>query len=235
MLFNRKDRGGANQTSDIKEAAAPPINNNSTPEPEHHDDFVNPFAQSTPPQSSPSQPSSFETQPTSNPFDNPQPNSPDPFSSASNATNQSMGQPTQSPSFNQPQQTSNPFSGGVDEARIQEMIDETVEKVLEEAWGEITNKVNKVVSWKDKVEQQVNMLKEDIVAIRDGFETLEKKLFSKLSNYDKNILDVNSEMKALEKVFSKITPTLVNNVNELSKIAEDLREETKNKKSMRNG
>lgn len=107
--------------------------------------------------------------------------------------------------------------------KIQEMIDETIEKLLEEKWETIVDNVAKIAAWKEKQESEMKSLKEDLIIIRDNFEKLEKKLSNKLSDYDKNVLDVNSEIKALEKVFQKITPTLVNNVNELSKIAEDLK------------
>jgi len=106
---------------------------------------------------------------------------------------------------------------------IKELIDETVEKIIEEKWDSMTEKIDRVLRWKEKKEEEINMLKEDIVNIAEGFSKLESKLISKISNYDKNILDVNSEIKALEKVFQKITPTLINNVNELSRIADDLK------------
>lgn len=107
--------------------------------------------------------------------------------------------------------------------QIQEMIDETIEKLLEEKWETIVDNVAKIAAWKEKQESEMKSLKEDLIIIRDNFEKLEKKLSSKISDYDKNVLDVNSEMKALEKVFQKITPTLVNNVNELSKITQELK------------
>ena len=120
---------------------------------------------------------------------------------------------------------------GVSREEIEEMVDEVVEKVIEERWKEIVDKIEKVVSWKDKQEAHVNMIKEDVVAIRDAFSSLETKLIGKLGSYDKNILDVNSEIKALEKVFQKITPTLVNNINELSKITKELKEDREDKKT----
>lgn len=113
--------------------------------------------------------------------------------------------------------------GGISREEIEEMINETVEKVIEERWGDIVAKIEKVVSWKEKQEAHVNMIKEDIVSLKDAFENLEKKMITKIGDYDRNILDVNSELKALEKVFQKITPTLVNNINELSKITRELK------------
>lgn len=131
---------------------------------------------------------------------------------------------TNSENMQMPMQQS---QGNMDMEQIQEMIDETIEKIIDERWKKIVEKIEKVASWKEKQEAHINMIKEDIVTIRDSFEKLEKKLTDKISNYDKNIVDVNSEIKALEKVFQKITPTLVNNVNELSKIANKLQDQKK--------
>jgi hypothetical protein len=110
---------------------------------------------------------------------------------------------------------------------IQEIVDETVEQVIEERWQQIIVKIEKVAQWKDKQEQHINLIKEDILTMKESFEKLEKRIINKVSDYDRNILDVNSEIKALEKVFQKITPTLVNNVNELSNIAKIFKADSK--------
>lgn len=145
--------------------------------------------------------------------------------------------------FNQPQEdnlnnfqqnASNFENNSLDRDKIQEMIDETVEKIIDERWEKLVTNIDKVVKWKDKVDNQMNLIKEDIVSMRDGFDELEKKLINKISNYDRNILDVNSEIKALEKVFQKITPTLVNNVNELSRIADELKTPAAKEKFQKN-
>ena len=49
-------------------------------------------------------------------------------------------------------------------------------------------------------------------------------MLTKLESYDTNILDVNAELKAFEKVFSKITPVFVNNIEELKGVVKDLKE-----------
>lgn len=229
MLFgNNKDKEDSKQTQAVKQATTAPTFDEqqkapTTPNPfenqpqtNQDNSFVNPFAKDQPQDQSLSQPTEVPMAPNMN-----EPSAPNPFENQPQTT-----APMQDPFAQAANQTM-----GADMSQIQEMIDETVEKVIEEAWGQLTNRVDKVVNWKDKVEQQILLIKEDIVSMRDGFETIEKKLFNKLNSYDKNILDVNSEMKALEKVFQKITPTLVNNVNELSKIANDLRPEKRSKKS----
>ena len=41
---------------------------------------------------------------------------------------------------------------------------------------------------------------------------------SKISAYDQNIVDVGTEIKAMEKVFQKVLPNLTENVNKLDRI-----------------
>ena len=106
---------------------------------------------------------------------------------------------------------------------VQALINETVEKIIEEKWTSLTENVQKVVDWKSKVEEQITLVKEDVVSMQESFSTLEKRLISKINNYDKSILDVGSEIKAMDKVFQKITPTLVNNVTELGRVVKDLK------------
>lgn len=131
----------------------------------------------------------------------------------------------QTPQYNPPQTNVQHFT--VDE--IQEMIDETVEKIIDDKWDKVVSNVEKVISWKEQLEKQINMLKEDILHMKDEFQNVEKRIANKLNSYDKDIMDVGSEIKALEKVFQKITPTLVNNVNELSRIATTLKESNNSK------
>ncbi len=111
---------------------------------------------------------------------------------------------------------------------VEEIIEEIIEKVVDEKMNTTIKNVKRVISWKEKVENDIAVLKEDIINLKDSFDRLEKRILGKINDYDKNILNVNSEIKALEKVFQKITPTLVNNVNELSRIVRDIKIKSSN-------
>jgi len=172
-----------------------------------------------------------------NPNFNQQPQNP-----TTNSIFQTQEQKSTLPSDTKPQpQTPNPTtptsapletqnSLNISRDQIQEIVDETVEQVIEERWKNIIQKIEKVAAWKEKQEAHINLIKEDIVTMKNSFEKLEKRILDKVSSYDRNILDVNSEIKALEKVFQKITPTLVNNVNELSKIAKTFKDDSETEK-----
>ena len=45
---------------------------------------------------------------------------------------------------------------------------------------------------------------------------------SKIADYDKNLLSVGTEIKAME-VFQKVLPTLTENVGELSRITKEIK------------
>ena len=57
-----------------------------------------------------------------------------------------------------------------------------------------------------------------------SMDSLTKSIMTKISNYDQNIVDVGTEMKAMEKVFQKVLPTLTENVNKLDRMAKGYKE-----------
>ena len=65
--------------------------------------------------------------------------------------------------------------------------------------------------------------------IRADFETLHKGILGKVGEYDQNLTNLGAEIKAMEKVFSKILPTFTENVNELSRLAKDLKMKSSSK------
>jgi len=102
-------------------------------------------------------------------------------------------------------------------------FEEIAEAIVEEKWHEFSRELVKVNEWKDssasrldKVEQSVNDMKSDL-------ESLHKAIVSKISEYDKNLLDVGTEIKAMEKVFQKVLPELTGSVAELSRITKAVR------------
>ena len=71
-------------------------------------------------------------------------------------------------------------------------------------------------------EQELEDLKGDV-------ENLHKAIVAKIGEYDKNLLDVGTEIKAMEKVFQKVLPELTGSVSELSRITKGIK--TKKKKA----
>ena len=49
--------------------------------------------------------------------------------------------------------------------------------------------------------------------------SLNRSMMGKISEYDKNISNVGTEIKAMEKVFEKVLPSLTENVNKLERMS----------------
>ena len=112
-----------------------------------------------------------------------------------------------------------------DDRRVE--VEELVESVIEEKWNVLVNDINTIIEWKNKVETKINALQQDFNHLKQDFDKLHQAVIGKIGEYDKNILNVGAEVKAMEKVFSKVLPMFTENVGELSRVAEVLRKKSK--------
>lgn len=132
---------------------------------------------------------------------------------------QSQQQVPPPPGGNGPQGASNQQSTG---SSVEE-IEEVVETIIDERWKEVTDNIKKVIDWKNLMDQKFEKMDQEIKDLKENFNELYKAIVGKIGDYDRNLLKVGSEMKAMEKVFSKVLPTFTENVNDLARVAEDIR------------
>ncbi|MFP4423600.1 MAG: proline-rich domain-containing protein [Candidatus Woesearchaeota archaeon] len=155
----------------------------------------------------------------------------------------SQGQPTQgmpqppqgAPQGPQgmPQPPSQPpqgYSQGQSYINERTHIEEIAEAIIDEKWDELVKNLNKISEWKDKTEEKINKFEQELQDVRESFDKLHKAIIGKIGEYDQNILNVGTEIKAMERVFQKILPTFTENVNELSRITKDARNSMSPKK-----
>lgn len=118
------------------------------------------------------------------------------------------------------------FGGGMGGggAGNREQIEEIAEAIINEKWESLTKNITKVVEWKDKTDERLTKIEQSIDNLREDYDKLHEAIIGKISEYDKNIINVGTEIKAMEKVFQKILPTLTENVNELSRVTGKLKE-----------
>ncbi|MEK6837062.1 MAG: hypothetical protein AABX69_00285 [Nanoarchaeota archaeon] len=119
-----------------------------------------------------------------------------------------------------------PQPGGYGGSRGQDLsakVEEISEAIIEEKWQDLMKDFNKLIEWKNAVDQRVSVLEQRFSDLKAAFDNLQKGVVEKVSDYDKSVKDVGSEMKALEQVFQKIIPTLTENVNELSRITKGMK------------
>lgn len=129
----------------------------------------------------------------------------------------------------QPEGYPSEMQGMQEVPRNREVIEETTEAIINEKWKEMSATVLKLNEWKDKMEQRMTHLEGNFKALQDNFDKLHQALIAKIGEYDQNIINVGTEIKAMEKVFQKILPTFTENVNELSKITQKIKSDKTSK------
>ena len=99
-----------------------------------------------------------------------------------------------------------------------EQIEEMAEAIIDEKWKEFEEDIRIIIDWKEKTETKVSQIEQQIKDLVNSLNNLHKSVISKISEYDKNITDVGTEIKAMEKVFQKVLPSLTENVNKLDRM-----------------
>ncbi|MBI2662597.1 hypothetical protein HYX11_04010 [Candidatus Woesearchaeota archaeon] len=107
---------------------------------------------------------------------------------------------------------------------IYDRMQELIEKSIDEKWDELISEVKKIIEWKEKIEEKQNKIEFDMQKIKEDFNLLHQGVLGKLEDYDTRVQDVNTELKAIGKVFKDVIPTFVENVKELSSITGKIRE-----------
>ncbi len=123
--------------------------------------------------------------------------------------------------FSEPPQQYPPTSSSFSDNQVK--TEELVEAIIEEKWSELVRDVNKIVEWKNKMESRISEMEIKLDNLKDNFSDLNKAIISKVNDYDKHILEIGSDIKAMEKVFSKVLPAFTENVSELSRITNKLK------------
>ncbi len=101
--------------------------------------------------------------------------------------------------------------------------EELIEAIIDEKWNELVKDINKIIDWKTAAEGRLSAMEQEIKDLKGQFTNLHQAVVGKIGEYDKNILNVGAEIKAMEKVFAKVLPVFTENVSELSRITDDLK------------
>ncbi len=110
------------------------------------------------------------------------------------------------------------------DSELIDKIDEVAEAIIDEKWSEMKKYLEKVIDWKGKIENKIINIEEEIDSLKKQIVELQKALLEKVESYDKHISDVGTELKAMERIFQKIIPSLTENVNELSNVVEKIKQ-----------
>ncbi|MBN2142406.1 hypothetical protein JW711_03680 [Candidatus Woesearchaeota archaeon] len=111
---------------------------------------------------------------------------------------------------------------GADEP-MDEQIDEMIESIVEEKWNAVSKDFSGLMDWKGEVDSKIIKINQRIDTLQESFDKLHQAIIGKVGEYDKNILAVGAEIKAMERVFAKVLPVFTENVNELNRITQGLK------------
>ena len=106
-------------------------------------------------------------------------------------------------------------------------VEEIAESIVEEKWKEFSEAHTKLNEWREHADSRLDKFEQSLADVKADLENLHKAIVAKIGEYDKNLLAVGTEIKAMEKVFQKVLPTLTENVSELSRITSRVRKPVK--------
>jgi DNA-binding transcriptional MerR regulator len=98
-----------------------------------------------------------------------------------------------------------------------------VEQIIDEKWQELQKDLAKINEWKDLVGSRVDKLEQSMSDMKMDLDGLHKAIVARIGEYDKTLMDVGTEIKAMEKVFQKVLPELTGNIQELSRITKTVK------------
>ncbi len=98
-----------------------------------------------------------------------------------------------------------------------------VEQIIEEKWHELQKELGKMNEWKELLTSRIDKMEQNIADVKGDLDGLHKAIVSRIGEYDKTLLDVGTEIKAMEKVFQKVLPDLTSSVQELSRITTNVK------------
>ena len=107
-----------------------------------------------------------------------------------------------------------------EEGGVYERMEEIAENLVDEKWEQLIGEVKKIIDWKERMEEEISQIHNDLEKAKEDFKLLHQGVLGKLEDYDTRMRDVGTELKAVGKVFKEVIPEFVENVKELKSITE---------------
>lgn len=126
--------------------------------------------------------------------------------------------------FNQADLKSQAIAGPVqgmepDKGQTEQMV----ESMIAEKWKEFQEKLSSFNEWKEEFESKVIKMEDELRHMKENYDRLHQGVLGKISEYDNNLKDVGTSVKAMDRVFKQVLPTLTENVNRLSRMTGHIR------------
>ncbi len=105
---------------------------------------------------------------------------------------------------------------------MEEKIEEVAEAIIDEKWQQALQDIGDLSSWKEKMKTEILSIKQEVLRIENRFESMQQAILGRVKEYDKQVEDVGTDVKAIEKLLQSILKPLSDNVKELKRITEKL-------------
>lgn len=115
------------------------------------------------------------------------------------------------------------YSSVLNSSASSENIEDLVDSVVEEKWTDLIKIVDDFKSWKEAMENRMLKIETEIKDVKENFKNLQDSVVGKIGEYDDHLVKIGSNVKAIEKVFRRVIPVFVENVNELDRIVKELK------------
>ena len=118
---------------------------------------------------------------------------------------------------------SSPLQADISQENLYERIEQITESLIDEKWDDFVTEMKKVIAWKESTEKTISSMQTTIEKMKEDFNLLHQGVLGKINQYDDQIKEVDSELKAVGKVFKDVIPVFTNSVKDLHQISQDLK------------
>ncbi|MFH1649246.1 MAG: hypothetical protein ABIA93_01730 [Candidatus Woesearchaeota archaeon] len=101
--------------------------------------------------------------------------------------------------------------------------EELVEAIIEEKWSDLAKNISKIIEWKNRMDTKMQLMDQDIKALKEQYTRMHDAVLGKLADYDKSILNVGADLRAMEKAFTDVLPEFSQSVTQLTEIAKAMK------------
>lgn len=119
----------------------------------------------------------------------------------------------------QQQPAQQPMQAPQESAASHEHVEQIAEAIIQEKWAEVEKEFGRLSEWKEDTNTKIVQLTQRVDDLKASFDALHKTLLGKVGEYDENLASVGTEIKAMEKVFSKVLPTLTDSINRFQRVS----------------
>ncbi len=110
-----------------------------------------------------------------------------------------------------------------------ETIEEIAEEVVNERFNEIKKRVGEIVEFKQLVNSRIAEVDDRLKRIESTIDKLQLALLGRVQEFGQDVKYLGSEMQVMEGAFGKILNPLIDNIRELNRITERIKEEKREK------